>query len=120
MCVTASSKRHAICRIVIIVYSTVYSAQIKENIKAPRNWSLGGGGGGGGGDAPVTGEFPTQMAGNAKNVFIWWCHHGIIVVRSYNYAHVLRFVVFCRALYNICEYFGNERQCYMSRYERQG
>ena len=27
------------------------------------------------GNSPVTGEFPTQMASNAKNVFIWWCHH---------------------------------------------
>ena len=24
---------------------------------------------------PVTCEFPTQMASNAENVSIWWCHH---------------------------------------------
>ena len=41
-------------------------AQIKENIKAPRHWPLCG---------EFTGEFPTQMASNAKNVFIWWSHH---------------------------------------------
>ena len=27
------------------------------------------------GNSPVTGEFPTQMASNAKNVSIWWRHH---------------------------------------------
>ena len=40
-----------------IVYSTVYSTQIKENIKALRHW-------------PWCGEFPTQMANNAENVSI--------------------------------------------------
>ena len=32
------------------------------------------------GNSPVTGEFPTQMASNAENVSIWWCHHENIVV----------------------------------------
>ena len=27
------------------------------------------------GSSPVTGEFPTQKAIDAKNVSIWWCHH---------------------------------------------
>ena len=27
------------------------------------------------GDSPVTGDFPAQMASNAKNVAIWWRHH---------------------------------------------
>ena len=27
------------------------------------------------GNSPGTGEFPTQMASNAKNVSIWWRHH---------------------------------------------
>ena len=27
------------------------------------------------GNAPETAEFPTQMASNAENVSIWWCHH---------------------------------------------
>ena len=39
-------------------------AQIKENIKAPRHWSLCG-------EFIVTGEFPTQRANNAENVSIW-------------------------------------------------
>ena len=26
-------------------------------------------------NSPVTGEFPAQMASNAKNVSIWWRHH---------------------------------------------
>ena len=28
------------------------------------------------GNSPETGEFPAQMASNAKNVSIWWRHHG--------------------------------------------
>ena len=52
-----------------IVYSTVYSAQIKEIIKAPRHWPLCG-------EFTVTGEFPAQRASNAENVSIWWRHHG--------------------------------------------
>ena len=28
------------------------------------------------GNSPVTSEFPAQMASNAGNVSIWWCHHG--------------------------------------------
>ena len=27
------------------------------------------------GNSPVTGEFPTQRASNAGNVYIWWRHH---------------------------------------------
>ena len=29
------------------------------------------------GNSPVTGEFPTQRASYAENVFIWWRHHNI-------------------------------------------
>ena len=29
------------------------------------------------GNSPVTGEFPAQMASNAKNVSIWWRHHEV-------------------------------------------
>ena len=28
------------------------------------------------GNSLGTGEFPAQMASNAENVSIWWCHHG--------------------------------------------
>ena len=28
------------------------------------------------GNSPVTGEFLSQMASNAENVSIFWCHHG--------------------------------------------
>ena len=52
----------------MIVYSTLIHAQIKENIKAPRHWPLCG-------NPPVTGELPTEKTSNAKNVSIWW-HHG--------------------------------------------
>ena len=27
------------------------------------------------GNSLVMGEFPTQMASNAENISIWWCHH---------------------------------------------
>ena len=27
------------------------------------------------GNSPVTSEFPAQIASNAENVSIWWCHH---------------------------------------------
>ena len=37
-------------------------SQIKENIKAPRHWSL-------------CGEFPAQMVSNAENNSISWRHH---------------------------------------------
>ena len=29
------------------------------------------------GNSPVTDEFPAQMASNAENDSIWWCHHAI-------------------------------------------
>ena len=60
-----------------IVYLTVYSSQIIENIKAPRHWPLCVG------NSPLTGEFPTQMASNTENVSIWWRHHGTCPM-SYN------------------------------------
>ena len=37
-------------------------AQIKENIKSPRNWPLCG--------EITAGEFPAQMSGNAENVSV--------------------------------------------------
>ena len=52
-----------------IANSTVYQTQIKENIKARVTGLCAG-------NSPVTGEFPTQRASNAKNVSIWWRHHG--------------------------------------------
>ena len=30
------------------------------------------------GNSPVTGEFPTQRASDAKKVFLSWCHHEIL------------------------------------------
>ena len=50
-----------------IVYSTVHSGAVKENIKAAPLAFVG--------NSPVTGEFPAQSASNAKNVSIWWRHH---------------------------------------------
>ena len=34
------------------------------------------------GSSPGTGEFPAQMASNAKNVFIWWRHHDLTYFRD--------------------------------------
>ena len=41
------------------------------------------------GNSPGTGEFPAQMASNAKNVSIWWRHHVVRVLRewSVDYPH---------------------------------
>ena len=54
-----------------IVYLTLYSGADKKTPKlrvtglCARN-------------SPVTGEFPLQIASNAENVSIWWCHHEIL------------------------------------------
>ena len=42
-------------------------ARIKENIKARVTGLFAG-------NSPTTGEFHSQMASNAENVSIWWCH----------------------------------------------
>ena len=44
------------------------------------------------GNSLVTSEFPAQMASNAGNVSIWWCHHGCslfckIINSSHNINH---------------------------------
>ena len=53
---------------VSMVCSTVFRAQFKENIKAPRRWPLWG---------EFTGDrwIPPQRSSNAENVSIWWRHH---------------------------------------------
>ena len=53
---------------VTIVYSTVRSAQIKENIRVIGLCV---------GNSVVTGKFPAQMAINAENISIWWRHHDV-------------------------------------------
>ena len=30
----------------------------------------------------MTGEFPAQMASNAENVSIWWCHHVVLDIAA--------------------------------------
>ena len=46
-----------------VVYSTVYSDAIKENIKAPRHWPVCE-------EFTGTGEFPAQRASYAENASI--------------------------------------------------
>ena len=52
-----------------IACSTVCSAQIKENSKAPRHWPLWW---------EFTGDrwIPARRASNAENVSVWWRYHG--------------------------------------------
>ena len=52
-----------------IVYSTVYSKRGSNKTSKLRVTGLYAG------NAPVTGEFPAQMASNAENASIWWRHH---------------------------------------------
>ena len=52
-----------------IVYSAVYlSADLRKHQScAPLAFVWG--------NSPGTGEFPTQRASNAEDIFIWWRHH---------------------------------------------
>ena len=52
-----------------IVYATVYSNAYQRKHQSSASLAFVGG------NSPVTGEFPAQMASNAKNVSIWWRHH---------------------------------------------
>ena len=72
------------------VYSTVFQAQIKENIKAPHHWPMWGESTG------DRGGFPSQMASNAENVSIWWRHHVETTFNTpvdffYNFRNILSF-----------------------------
>ena len=71
-----------------IVYSTVYSVQIKENNKALRHWPLCG-------DFTGAREFHAQMASNAENGSIWWRHQVYV-----------NFNAFVHALKQSCDYPG--------------
>ena len=51
-----------------IFYSTVYSGAEKKPSKLRVTGLCAG-------NSPVTGDFPEQMASNAEDVSIWWCHH---------------------------------------------
>ena len=52
-----------------IFYSTVYSGADQRKHQSSASLAFVRG------NSPVTGEFPAQMASNAKNIFIWWRHH---------------------------------------------
>ena len=54
-----------------------FQAQIKENTKDPRYWSLWR-------NSPVTGEFPAHRASNAENNFIWWRHHELFGLLAFS------------------------------------
>ena len=42
------------------------------------------------GNSPETGEFPAQMASNAENVSIWWCHHEYLQISNQWKCNLLR------------------------------
>ena len=65
-------------------------AQIRENVKGPRHWSLWG---------EFTGEFPAQVASNAENVFIWWRHHDISHFRIRETSYLVQLLFESRASY---------------------
>ena len=53
------------------VYSTVYSRHRSKKTSKLRVTGLCAG------NSPAIGEFPAQRTSNAKNVSIWWSHHGV-------------------------------------------
>ena len=56
----------------------------QRKIKATHHWPL----------CLVTGEFPAQMASNAENVFIWWCHHVLAHSKSIRHIKIIHFFLF--------------------------
>ena len=54
-----------------MVYSTVYSTSRSKKTSKLCVTGLCEG------NSPMTGEFPAQMASNAENISVWWCHHGV-------------------------------------------
>ena len=67
-----------------IVYWTVYSGADEKKTSKLRVTCLCAG------KSPGTGEFPAQMASNAKNVSIWWRHHAMPDMRSNQTRYPLR------------------------------
>ena len=49
---------------------------MKQNMKAPRHWTLCA-------KFTGTGEFPAQMASNAENVSIWGRHHANKIIYNF-------------------------------------
>ena len=52
-----------------IIYSKVYSDADQRKHQSSASLAFVWG------NSSVTGEFPAQMASNAENVSLWWCHH---------------------------------------------
>ena len=79
-----------------VVYSIVFRAQIKENIKAPRHWPLCG-------EFTGTGEFPAQRASNAENVsvFLYILYIYICSFTKVNFICIIKFCLSIRILIQI-------------------
>ena len=54
---------------ITIVYSNIYSDADQRKHQSSALLAICEG------NSPVTYEFPAQMASNAENVSIWWCHY---------------------------------------------
>ena len=65
-------------------------AQIKENIKALRQWE----------DFAGDQGIPAQRASDAENVSIWWCHHHVM-----NYGSDAVFTLRCLTGFH-CHHYG--------------
>ena len=64
-----------------VVYSTVYSAQIKENIEAPRHWPLRG-------DFTGTGEKKGQLCGKCFHLMSSSCEWSMLFQLRYSIAQI--------------------------------
>ena len=51
------------------------------------------------GTSPGTCEIPAQIASNAKNVSIWWRHHGILTIITLLYLKCFRRIISRRSLF---------------------
>ena len=58
------------------------------------------------GNSPVTGEFPTQRASNAKKVSIWWRHHELPAKATCHIQYRLRRAYAVLSILNGSRWYG--------------
>ena len=65
------------------------------------------------GNSPWTDEFPAQMASNAENVSIWWRHHDILHIVTYEgWAIIMNLLDKLKSCSPGKPYNGNDRDRY--------
>ena len=75
------------------------------------------------GNSPVTSEFPAQMASNAENVSIWWCHHEcfpyhcLLVVKSVDQVMWSFNVLLVLSWADICREYNEQRTIWVQTYK---